>query len=220
MMHVVMQLRKCLSNHPDYGTCIAFIASFSEAIPLLGSIVPGSMIMLGVGMLIGSGMLQIDRTLFSGFIGAISGDIASFFFGYFFFKEIKKYKLYTKLRKYIVLMESMLTRYTITTTIVGRFVGPARSALPFVAGTMFINPLIFLPVSIATSCVWVFLYTLPGIFAGVTGSTIPPEITIKYFILGIISGFFSSIIGYFTTKYFSKKIYIIHYGIKNIIRDI
>ena len=205
-MHAIIQLRKCLNDHPDYGTCIAFIASFSEDIPLLGSIVPGSMIMLGVGVLIGAGMLQIDRTLFAGFAGAISGDIVSFFFGYFCFKEIKKYRLYTKLRKYIVLMENMLNKYTITTTIAGRFVGPARSALPFVAGTMFINPLIFLPVSVATSCIWVFLYTLPGIFAGVTGSTIPPEVTIKYFILGLAFGFSSSFVGYFIIRSILRRI--------------
>ena len=44
---------------PQWAGFITFMLSFSESIAIIGSIVPGSVIMTAIGILVGSGILPL-----------------------------------------------------------------------------------------------------------------------------------------------------------------
>ena len=72
-----------LYHHPHWALALTFLISFSESLAIIGSIVPGSVTMTAIGILAGSGVMRIDMTLLAAILGAVAGDSASYFMGYY-----------------------------------------------------------------------------------------------------------------------------------------
>ncbi len=63
-----------LHHNPHSAGIIAFLISCSEALAVIGTIIPGSVTMTAVGTLIGSKVIPADSTLIWIVCGAITGD--------------------------------------------------------------------------------------------------------------------------------------------------
>ena len=79
-----------LTNNPHWALFITFLISFSESLAIIGSIVPGTVTMTAVGILAGSGVMRIDLTLLAAILGAIAGDSASYFLGFYYSDSLSK----------------------------------------------------------------------------------------------------------------------------------
>jgi hypothetical protein len=69
-------------RHPAFAGLIVLLAALSEAIPVVGAVMPGSAIVIGVGALVGLGQVPLWPMLAATVAGAIIGDGLSYGFGH------------------------------------------------------------------------------------------------------------------------------------------
>ncbi len=81
MSTYVQSLIHLVGQYPAVTTLVVFLAALSEAVPIIGAVVPGSAIVIGVGAFIGLGQLPFWPILLAAVLGAIIGDGVSYRFG-------------------------------------------------------------------------------------------------------------------------------------------
>src|SRR6476620_1608232 len=74
--------------HPHYALAEVFLLALSEAIPVVGTVVPGSTLILGSSALATGSDVNPWLLLAAALAGAISGDGLSFWFGQRYHREI------------------------------------------------------------------------------------------------------------------------------------
>jgi len=74
---------------------------------------------------------------------------------------------------------------------VGRFMGPIRAVLPFIAGVVRMPYRQFLIADIIAAIAWVPIYMLPGILLGQASQQLPPDVAIKLIFFVILLLLFS-----------------------------
>ena len=88
MSSLIDPLIAFVSAHTWLAYLAIFLAALLEAVPVLGSIVPGSTIILALSGLIPGGNLQLAPVLAAAIIGAVIGDGTAFWIGHRSKREI------------------------------------------------------------------------------------------------------------------------------------
>lgn len=109
-----------------YSLIAVLLVAFTESLALVGLILPGTVLMAGLGALIGSGELNFGMRLV-GIIGCLMGDWISFWLGWRF-KSRYTAGLYEKNKSLLDKTEHALHQHSMFTILVGRFVGPTKAA--------------------------------------------------------------------------------------------
>jgi membrane protein DedA with SNARE-associated domain/membrane-associated phospholipid phosphatase len=171
-----------LQIHPHLAGLITYFVSFLECLVLIGFLVPGTVFMTAIGTLIGIGVLPFTPIVLWAIAGAITGDVLSFWIG-------KHYHLHTKdvwlFRRYPQLLrkgEAFFDRHGGKSIFFGRFIGPIRAILPFIAGMVLMPSRQFLIADIISAIAWAPVYMLPGILLGQASQQLPPEVATKLII--------------------------------------
>ena len=76
------ELLSWLNAHPGWGILIVFLVSFFESLVLVGILLPGIMILFGIGTLIGLGLLDMVPVWAAASAGAFCGDGFSYALGH------------------------------------------------------------------------------------------------------------------------------------------
>ena len=74
--------------HPHYALAAVFLLALSEAIPVVGTVVPGSTLIIGISALATGADVNPWLLLAAALAGAISGDGLSFWLGQRYHREI------------------------------------------------------------------------------------------------------------------------------------
>lgn len=172
--------------HPTMGMVFAFFAAFLESLPVLGLIIPGTIVMTAVGAMIGAGWLPGYITLCIAILGAFLGDIIGFSIGYIFKDKLRQIWPFKQYPKIIAYSSDFITKHGGKSILIGRFVGASRSAVPMVAGLLHLSWIRFLIAAFPTAIVWTIVYTLPGILFGAFSLDIPSKLLTEYLIIGLI----------------------------------
>ena len=155
-----------LSEHPAWSGLFVFLIAFSESLFVIGIIVPGTILMFGVGTLVGTGVLDIQDTLLIAFLGAVAGDGVSYWIGV---KYHRQFSLIWPLKNnphHIERGKAYFKKHGGKSVLFGRFVGPVRPFIPAIAGMMDMPAKYFFMVNILSAAVWSPFYLLPGIVFG------------------------------------------------------
>jgi len=155
-----------LNTHPGWGVGIVFLVSFLESLVLVGILLPGIVILFGVGALIGLGLLEMVPIWIAASAGAFLGDVTSFYLGYRFRGHLLEIWPFSR---YPALMEQgtrFFHAHGAKSVVAGRFIGPLRPIIPSVSGMMGMRPPRFLAVDIPTCIVWAPSFLLPGMLFG------------------------------------------------------
>lgn len=180
----VQPLMQYLHQHPQVGISIAFLIAFIEALPLVGTIIPGSVTMTGIGTLIGTGIMPGTYTLLWMSIGALIGDCLGYWVGWHFKDRLHHMWPFNKHPKWLRLGEEFFEKHGGKSIIIGRFVGPARSTIPMIAGLLKIEPVRFFPAAILSAILWAIVYTAPGILIGAVSLEMPPAKATEFILFG------------------------------------
>lgn len=185
----VAPMTSWLSEHHFLAGLLTFLISFSESLALVGTIVPGSVTMTAIGILVGTGVLPATPTFIWAILGAIAGDSASYFLGYYYHEKISKIWPFRKHPNIISSGTVFFKQHGGKSVFIGRFLGPLRSIIPVVAGMMRMENSKFLLANITSAVLWSFLYILPGVLIGSAASELSPHVATKIFIfiLGAIA---------------------------------
>ncbi len=174
-----------LHQHPHMGELFAFVVAFLESLPIVGTIIPGSITMTAVGAMIGAGLIPGYLTLAIASIGAYIGDIVGFACGRIFKDKIRHVWPFRKHPKIIDLSEAFIRKHGGKSILIGRFVGAVRSAVPLVAGILHLSWIRFNIAALPTAILWSIVYCLPGIILGAFSMEISPKLLTEYIVIGI-----------------------------------
>ena len=155
-----------LNAHPGWGFSIVFLVAFFESLVLIGILLPGIVILFGVGTLIGLGMLELIPIWVAATIGAFLGDSLSYFLGHRFRGHLLDIWPFSR---YPALMERgtrFFHAHGAKSVVAGRFIGPLRPIIPSVAGMMGMKPSRFLAVDIPACITWAPSFLIPGMLFG------------------------------------------------------
>ena len=165
-MPSLSHILEIITNHPHISYFLIFLISLSESLAFVGLIVPGTVLMFGIGVVVAKGCLSLKLTLLVAMAGAIAGDGISYWFGHHYHQRLKKLWPFNRHPRMLSRGETFFHRHGGKSVLFGRFIGPVRPVIPIVAGMLDMPPLRFAIVNILSAIGWAFTYILPGVFFG------------------------------------------------------
>jgi membrane-associated protein len=154
-----------VSAHAWLAYFTLFLAALLEAVPVLGSLVPGSTIILALSALIPGGELQLAKVLTAAAFGAVIGDGTAFWIGHRSKREILSAWPMSRYPGVIAQSETFFHRWGTLAVFLARFVPPIRAFVPITAGALAMPPLRFYAVNIPAILLWAPAHVLPGVLA-------------------------------------------------------
>lgn len=159
-------LEHFITQSTTYSLIAVALVAFLESLALVGLILPGTVMMTGLGALIGSGEVNFWQAWMVGIVGCLLGDWISFWLGWRFKKPLHRWSFIKKNKALLDKTEHALHQHSMFTILVGRFVGPTRPVVPMVAGMLDLPVSKFILPNIIGCLFWPPVYFLPGILAG------------------------------------------------------
>lgn len=203
------------------GILFAFLFAFLEALPIIGTLIPGIALMSIVGYWIGANLISFKTALLASFFGALLGDYISYWIGIKYEKRIYKLKYFQDKTYYIDQAKAFVERFGSLAILLGRFFGPVRSSVPLIAGLLSLQQWKFFLGVVPSAFLWSIIYLSPGILYGSAAMFLPKHffnmvfnyalilllITFYYRYQKSISSYFAKIISRIT--HFNISIYYI-----------
>lgn len=165
-MLYIKTLLAFITLHPTLAYGAIFLVSLSESLALVGLIVPGTMVMFGVGAIVATGSLGLKPVLLLAAAGAVAGDGISYWLGHHYHEELRRMWPFARYPGMLKTGEAFFHRHGGKSILFGRFVGPVRPVIPVVAGMLGMSPLNFSIVNVISAIGWAFVAILPGVFFG------------------------------------------------------
>ncbi len=182
----IQPLTSWLYAHPDWALLIAFLMAFAESLAIVGSIIPGGVTMTAIGILAGSGVMDIGLTFLVAAAGAVVGDGASYALGYIFSDHLSEIWPFSRYPRWLEYGREYFARHGGKSVIIGRFFGPLRSIIPVIAGILHMNPWHFLMANIVSAIGWAIVYLMPGVLIGAASTELSSESATRLFVFILI----------------------------------
>lgn len=154
-----------ISAHAGLAYLALFLAALLEAVPIIGSVIPGSTIIFALSALVPGGELQLEWVLASAIAGALLGDGSAFWAGYRTQSEILSTWPLSGHPRLIARSEAFFHRWGTLAVFLARFVPPVRAFVPITAGALGMSPPMFYAVNIPAILLWAPAHVLPGVLA-------------------------------------------------------
>ena len=154
-----------VSAHAGLAYLTLFLAALLEAVPVVGSVVPGSTIILALSALVPGGELQLEWVLAAAIAGAILGDGSAFWIGHRAKGEILSSWPMSRYPQLVKRSEALFRRWGALAVFFARFVPPIRAFVPITAGALDMPPPRFYAVNIPAILLWAAAHVLPGVLA-------------------------------------------------------
>lgn len=200
MSDIVSPLLQWLNAHPQLAGLVTFIISAGESVAIIGTIVPGSIMMTALGTLAGAGIIPLWPTIFWAIMGAIVGDGISYWIGHYFKDRLPHVWPFRNHPNLLISGETFVHKYGGMSVFIGRFVGPVRALVPLVAGMLGMKPLQFTIANIASAILWAPAYMLPGILLGAASLELPPDIALHVILVLLLITLFILLCLWFVYK--------------------
>ncbi|MCW2223667.1 membrane-associated protein [Bradyrhizobium japonicum] len=154
-----------VSAHTWLAYLTLFLAALLEAVPVVGSVIPGSTIILALSALVPGGELKLQWVLLAAAIGAVLGDGSAYWIGHRQQREILNTWPLTSYPRVVAESESFFRRFGTWAVFFARFVPPIRAFVPVTAGALGMTPAKFYAVNIPAILLWAPAHVLPGVLA-------------------------------------------------------
>jgi membrane-associated protein len=159
------QLIAFVSAHAWLAYLTLFLAALLEAVPVVGSVIPGSTIILALSALVPGGDLRLEWVLAAAIAGALLGDGSAYWLGHRAQREILSSWPLSNYPRVIAQSEAFFHRWGALAVFFARFVPPIRAFVPVTAGALGMPPLRFFSVNVPAVLLWAPAHVLPGVLA-------------------------------------------------------
>lgn len=129
---------------------------------------PGWVLLVGIGTMIGADVLEFLPIVISAYLGAVIGEYLSFYVGYHYHEPILKWKFVARHEVLIEHSRTFFKKHGALGVFFGRFIGPVRAVIPLIAGISEMPKRTFFWVNMTSGLIWAPLYLIPGILIGAT----------------------------------------------------
>src|SRR5882762_9406810 len=154
-----------VSAHAWLAYLTLFLAALLEAVPVIGSVIPGSTVILALSALIPGGDLVLEWVLVAAIAGALLGDGTAFWIGHRTQREILSSWPMTNYPRVVAQSEAFFRRWGALAVFFARFVPPIRAFVPVTAGALGMPPVKFYGVNVPAVVAWALAHVLPGVLA-------------------------------------------------------
>jgi membrane protein DedA with SNARE-associated domain len=155
-----------VAAHPHYALAAVFLLALSEAIPVIGTVVPGSTLIIGISALATGAYGNPWLLLLAATVGAVFGDGLSFWLGQRYHREILLGWPLNRYPQFISRSEKFIIRYGAASVFLARFTAVVRAFVPLVAGILGMSPRQFYAANILSALVWAPAHIFPGVLLG------------------------------------------------------
>jgi membrane protein DedA with SNARE-associated domain len=155
-----------ISMHPQYAAWAVFLLAFSEAIPIIGTVVPGSTLIVAISALAIEADISPWLLLVAATLGAIGGDGTSFWLGQRCHREILQRWPLNRFPQFIARSEAFFNRYGGASVFLARFTAVVRAFVPLIAGIVRMPARQFYVANILSAIVWAPAHVFPGVVFG------------------------------------------------------
>ncbi len=151
-----------VQEHSGYAAPIVFVLAFCESFAFVSLIVPATVILFGVGGMIGASRIEFGAIWLAAALGAVAGDWLAYDLAIRFEAKIAHWWPLahdpTVLARGVVFFQ----RWGMLAVIVGRFFGPLRAAVPIAAGLCGMPWLKFQIANVVSAIIWATGILAPG----------------------------------------------------------
>jgi membrane protein DedA with SNARE-associated domain len=154
-----------VSAHAWLACLTLFLAALLEAVPVVGSVIPGSTIILALSALVPGGELKLQWVLLAAALGAVLGDGSAYWIGHRQQREILSTWPLTNYPRVVEQSETFFHRFGTWAVFFARFVPPIRAFVQVTAGALGMPPARFYAINIPAILVWAPAHVLPGVLA-------------------------------------------------------
>ena len=165
MASLIDPLISFVSEHAELAYLTLFLAALLEAVPILGSVIPGSTIIFALSALVPGGDLQLEWVLSAAVAGALLGDGSAFWLGHREQREILNCWPLSNYPHLVARSEAFFRRWGTLAVFFARFVPPIRAFVPMTAGALGMTPPMFFAVNVPAVLLWAPAHVLPGVLA-------------------------------------------------------
>ena len=153
-------------THEAWAPFITGGLAFCESVAVLSLLVPATVILVGIGALLGATGLEFWPIWLGAALGAALGDWLCYEVGRYFDESVKHMWPLNKQPDLVRRAEDFIQRFGAWGIFLGRFFGPARALVPLIAGVFDMPRVPFQAANVASAMIWAFVLLAPG--AGLT----------------------------------------------------
>jgi membrane protein DedA with SNARE-associated domain len=166
MTAYLADLNDFIAMHPGYAAWAVFLLAFSEAIPIVGTVVPGSTLIVAISALAIEADISPWLLLVAAIVGAIVGDGTSFWLGQRCHRQILQRWPLDRFPRLIARSEAFFNRYGGASVFLARFTAVVRAFVPLIAGIVQMPARQFYLANILSALVWAPAHVFPGVLFG------------------------------------------------------
>ncbi len=155
---MIAALAHFVTAHAHWAPLLLALVAFSEALLVVGTLVPGSATLVAVGAAAGALHLSLPPLVLGAMAGAVAGDTLSFFLGRHYGPRLLRSPRLEKRRRWIARGEKALSRWGDLAVFGGRLLPPTRALMPALAGTSTLPVWRFLLADVLSALVWAGLH--------------------------------------------------------------
>jgi len=149
--------------HPMWCFPIAFLVAFCESFIVIAWLVPGTVILLAMGAVVGASHIGFMPAFFGAVIGSMIGDWIVFWLAQHYHHQILHVWPLKKFEPAIEKGLHYFNRWGVWGVFFGRFTGPMRSSVPIVAGMSEMSIWKFQSANLAATLIWAAALLAPGV---------------------------------------------------------
>jgi membrane protein DedA with SNARE-associated domain len=167
--------------HPQLSFLAVFLLALSEAVPVIGTVVPGSTLILAISALATTAGITPWGLLVAAVAGAIAGDGFSFWLGHRYHRQILRGWPLNRFPWLIERSAQLIRKYGIASVFLARFTAVVRAFVPLLAGVLKMSSRHFYVANILSALMWAPLHVFPGVLVGLAiafGSAHSPQLSL------------------------------------------
>ena len=166
MTQLLSQFVDFLGQHQYLAILFAFLVAFGEALLILGLFVPSTVVLVGLGTLIGLGKMAFLPVFAATVAGAIAGDALSFWAGVHWKEQIRTFWPFSRYGSLMDKGEAFIARHGGKSIFIVRFIPGVKAVVPTIAGMMGMTTTRFALVNVGSAIVWAAVHLLPAVALG------------------------------------------------------
>jgi len=178
-----------IEQNAQWAALIIFAIAFLESVAIVGLLIPGWLLLVGVGTLVGADVLDFYSVVIAAYLGAVIGEYLSFLIGFHYHEKVLAWPFVAKHQKLIDKSHEFFAKHGVSGVFLGRFFGPTRAVVPLIAGISEMPQRTFFWVNIISGVIWAPAYLTPGILVGAAVTLEDEARNFLVFILAMIAIF-------------------------------
>lgn len=151
-----------IREHQEFAAPLVFALAFGESLALVSLLIPATILLIGIGALIGASGIEFWPIYFGAVIGAGLGDWLSYWLGRHYHVQIGRMWPLSKNPDLLAKGHAFFEKWGWPGVFIGRFFGPLRAIVPLVAGTCEMPKMPFQIANWSSAIIWAGILLAPG----------------------------------------------------------